>query len=360
MLVRGKEIEPNKDLVYGAPGSGKTPLGITYPKPVIVDFEGSATQYDCVKWPVKSYSDFLQFYEFILSEEGFEFETVVFDTIDWFEQYFIQEILRIDDQKSITNHKAYGFGAGDKRIAEFIIKTIFPILETIHQSGKNIVLLAHSYAKNINDPKNGAYDIFTLKLTKSGSSLFSEWAQNMFYIEHDINVESQKGLGKPLAVTTQNVKIHTRRTGYFDAKRRNKDISDVMSFNFKTNPYIKHVWRDPIESVLAEFEAMIKRCNTTGDLEFVRSEIANTKPRYNKILKQLTKDRYIELWQKENSPFIDPATADEKLMQVLDIKDEYIRKKLSYFVAGQADKENMYYIKNKKAFYFKKDQKQNA
>ncbi len=241
--TKGKLNTPNKDLIYGVEGVGKSSLASTYPSPLFLDFEGSTDEMDVDRIPIESWDDFAEVSNLLLkSKDYYDVETVVFDTADWFEPIVISKILKDDGADSITDSKFYGFGAGDRRISEFVKSNIFPVLNAFLRSGRNVVIVAHALIKGIDDPIVGRYDSYIMKSGKIFSATIKEWCSNMFFLNFETHMEYKKGLEKNKAKGGRERFIHTTRTPQYEAKNRIK-APERMRFIEGKNPYEKHIHR---------------------------------------------------------------------------------------------------------------------
>lgn len=68
-------------LVYGAPGSGKTRLGSTFPKPVIINMQGNMTTLRHLDIPVFTPETRDDVVHILASDEAAKAETIVFDQV---------------------------------------------------------------------------------------------------------------------------------------------------------------------------------------------------------------------------------------------------------------------------------------
>jgi hypothetical protein len=131
----------------------------------------------------------------------------------------------------------YGFGAGDKRIQGYWYKNIIPMFKAILNSGKNLVLLGHAEVKGQDDPINGRFDIYKLKMSKTSSSIVKEYCRNMFFMNFESHVKYKQGLEKNKLEGGRIRNIHTIRTPQYEAKCRTKGIQENLVFNEGVNPY---------------------------------------------------------------------------------------------------------------------------
>lgn len=232
---KGVKTTPSLDLIYGFEGVGKSSLGATYPAPLFLDTEGSTSDLDVHAIEVKDYASFVEAMQFACQSN--EYKSIVIDTVDWLDQMVIENILREDNATSITDSKLYGFGAGDKRIQGYWYKNIIPMFKAVLKSGKNLVMLGHAEVKGQDDPLNGRFDKYKLKMSKLSSSIVKEYVRNMFFMTFETHIEYRKGLEKNKLKGGRIRNIHTVHTPQYEAKCRTKGIPETMVFIEGINPY---------------------------------------------------------------------------------------------------------------------------
>lgn len=290
-ITKGVQDLPSKDLIYGVEGVGKSSLANTYPNPVFIDCEGSTIKLNASRLAISSYSEYQEACEFILSEEGDDFQTVVVDTTDWLENIVINEILREDGATTITDKKHYSFGAGDKRIEEFFRFKIIPTLERFMNSGKNVVLVSHAHIKGVDDPVTGRYDHYTLKMGKTASSILKEWVNNVFFMNYDQKLHKNYSVGKDTVSGGKEVFVFTQRTAQYNAKRRDK-LDDKIKFIEGVNPYPQII----------------------GVKEIVKSELLEESTEYTKALEYMATEAGKIRWIRKKFTF--SPEVESKLLSV--------------------------------------------
>ena len=91
--------------------------------------------------------------------------------------------------------------------------------------------------KGQDDPINGRFDIYKLKMSKLSSAIVKEYCRNMFFMNFETHIEYKKGLEKNRLKGGRIRNIHTIRTPQYEAKCRTKGIAETMVFNEGANPY---------------------------------------------------------------------------------------------------------------------------
>lgn len=91
-ITRGLIVKPQKVVVYGPEGIGKTTFAADFPDPLFIDTEGSTNVYDVARLPAPtSWTMLLDEVREVIKNPTC-CKTLVIDTIDWAEQLCVGHV----------------------------------------------------------------------------------------------------------------------------------------------------------------------------------------------------------------------------------------------------------------------------
>lgn len=235
-ITRGKIDSPQKTVIYGPEGIGKSTLASKFPNPVFIDTEGSTKKLDVAR--TKRPSSFAMLLEqvksFKFNQMGFK--TLVLDTADWAEMLCIAELCSKYNKDGI---EGFGYGKGYVYLAEEFGR-LLNLLEDLTEIGMNVVIVAHAAMRKFEQPDEmGSYDRWELKLQKKTAPLLKEWADMVLFANYKtyvINVDGQgadKGKNK---VQGGHRVMYTSHHPCWDAKNRH-DLPSEINMDYSE---IKH------------------------------------------------------------------------------------------------------------------------
>jgi len=214
-LISGKVAKPQRAVVYGPEGIGKSTLAAAFPNPVFLDTEGGTTHLDVTRFPrPENWEGATQCVE-QLRRAGHDFRTLVIDTADWLERLLIEHICRKANKDGIED---FGYGKGYTYLAEEFARFL-RTLEVLREGGMHLVLVAHSTIRKFEQPDAaGAYDRYELKLTKQCAPVVKEWCDLLLFVNYHTKVTDANG--KKRAVGGKERRIYTTHCAAYDAKNR--------------------------------------------------------------------------------------------------------------------------------------------
>ena len=169
--TKAKEMMPNRVLLYGSIGFGKSTLAASAPNPIFINIENRLSEIDTNALPVpKNYDEFYnQLIQVYKEEHGFK--CIVLDTIDALEALIYAKVCQENNVNAISD---IGYGGGyEQSLVKF--KKVLDALEKIRQDRKmTVILLAHAHVKMINNPLGADYDKYEIKLREKNAALIKE------------------------------------------------------------------------------------------------------------------------------------------------------------------------------------------
>lgn len=213
-MSSGTVQTPQRLLIYGPEGIGKSTFAAAMPDPVFLDTENGTLHLMCERYSgFTGWRDLLNTVSVASDYEGAS--TIVIDTLDSAER-MCQEAVCKDNSKSSI--EAFGYGKGYVYAKEEFEKLLLALDKCIGK-GLNVVMVAHSQMRKFERPdETGAFDRFELKLNKHISALVKEWADAVLFCDYEtFVVQDQNGKGK--ASGGKRV-IRTDHNPCWDAKNR--------------------------------------------------------------------------------------------------------------------------------------------
>lgn len=218
-VTRGIIARPQKVVLYGPEGIGKSTFASRFPAPLFLDVEGSTSQLDVARvGHIQSWQALTELVKEYNQSRG-DFQTLVIDTADWAERLCIRYICERDRKGGIED---YGYGAGYMKLLEEFSRLLELLNDTI-RAGSNVVLTAHAQIRKFEQPDEmGAYDRWELKLNKKTTAqtaaLVKEWADAVLFANYKTTVMTDEK-NKKKAVGGERV-LYTQHRPTWDAKNR--------------------------------------------------------------------------------------------------------------------------------------------
>lgn len=219
-VKRGTIQRPQKVVIYGVEGIGKSTFASHFPNPLFLDLEAGTAQLDVAR--IGEITSWSQLMEIIKEVNGTPslFGTLVIDTADWAEKLCMEHICAKYSKRGIED---FGYGSGYTYLAEEFSR-LLELLNVTVSSGLNVVMLAHAQIRKFEQPDEmGAYDRWELKLnkktTKQTASIVKEWADAVLFANYKTIVTTTKE-GKKKAQGGQDRVLYTEHAATWDAKNR--------------------------------------------------------------------------------------------------------------------------------------------
>ena len=227
-IIRGKIRKPQKVVVYGPEGIGKSTFAANFPDPLFIDTEGSTEQLDVQRFESpSSWEMLLEQVDYVIRNPHV-CKTLVIDTADWAETMCIESILAKDGTKSLAD---YDYGRGHLKNEEEFGRFL-NMLTRVTDKGVTVVVTAHSQLKQFIQPDElGSYDRYELKLEKKTSALLKEWADMLLFANYKTEVFTDGKTKKTKATGGKRV-MYTAHRPSWDAKNRH-GLEPELDFSYE-------------------------------------------------------------------------------------------------------------------------------
>lgn len=215
-IKTGPTARPQKTVIYGSEGIGKSTLASQFPTPLFLDLEDGTAHLSvrrltrtelptcaAVRAAIKE-----------IAQAGPDVAgTVVLDTVDWLEAMASEEVIAEAGDSKITSIESFGYGKGYTYLREKLT-LVLADLDRCIRAGQHVVLLAHSRVARHEPPDSAAYDRYELKMSKQVAPLVKEWADCLLFGNFVTLVTDGKGVGG------KKRRLWSERTAAIEAKNR--------------------------------------------------------------------------------------------------------------------------------------------
>lgn len=214
-ITRGIQADPERIVIHGAPGVGKSTLCADAPAPFFLDLEHGTKQLDVDRDDsIESWEQLLATVRWLITEPH-EFKTLVVDTLDRAEWLCWQHVCRVGGKASI---ESFSFGKGMVAAYE-AFRVLARELETLRAKRRvRIVLIAHSKIEKVPNPSGDDWERWTLKVDKRVAGLFYEGFDAVLFARRETFTRTTEA-GKVRGVGNDRV-IETEESPGWVAKNR--------------------------------------------------------------------------------------------------------------------------------------------
>lgn len=219
-VTRGRQDDPERLLVYGSAGIGKSTLAANAPAPIFLDLEGGSAQLDVARADgLLRWEDLLGAVQ-ALQTEAHDFQTAVIDTLDRAEWLCWQHLTQKVNVRSIEQ-VGKGYGKGYTAAYEEF-RRLFAALEALWRSRRmRVIVLAHAALEKVQNPTGPDYQRYTLKVHKQVAGLFYEACDATLFAHYDVAVSKDEDTDRGKAVAASDVRyVYTSEQPTHLAKNR--------------------------------------------------------------------------------------------------------------------------------------------
>lgn len=183
-LNKGVSKLPPRILMYGEEKIGKSSFAASAPNPVFLRTEDGEGNIDMKSWDITNYDEMFEALT-VLAKEEHDFNTLVVDTLDWFEPMVYRKLMvdrpKNDKGKDITNVDDYGYGKGYVFAMDYWNRLVDALNYIRNEKDMMVIMLAHAHIKSYSPPDSESYDRFSLKMNEKAAEKFMEFSDCIFF-----------------------------------------------------------------------------------------------------------------------------------------------------------------------------------
>ena len=184
---KAKTFPPQRIVIYGTPGIGKTTFAGTFPNPILVRLEDGAAALDIPTFPkvVIALSELDQALRALNKQHNFK--TLIIDSLDWLEPLVWRYVCR---QAGVENIEDFGYGKGYVKVDDVWRNIQSKIQKLCDNHKMNVVTIAHAVPVTVDPPDMDPYQRYSLKLHKRASAIWMEWADMILFVNYKTHLIS--------------------------------------------------------------------------------------------------------------------------------------------------------------------------
>ena len=159
-ITSGIINSPQKVIVYGPEGIGKSTFLAMFPNPIFIDTEGSTKRLAVKRFDKPTSWEMLkEQVRYVIAHKPCK--TLCIDTADWAERLCMEHICSKAGKAGIED---FGYGNGFTYMNEEFGR-LLNLLDDVIEAGINVAIAAHAQLIKFEQPdESGAYDRYELKL----------------------------------------------------------------------------------------------------------------------------------------------------------------------------------------------------
>lgn len=244
------QAEPIIITICGHPGSGKTYLASTFPKPFMIKTQGEATPRDMMHAPMsigetdttKKLWDQLM----ALLNDPHDYKTLIVDSATGLESLFVSDVIASDPKASNiqTAHGGYGAGRDAVTAMHLRVRKAAELLRV--KRGMHVVFVAHANIDRIDPPDSDSYTQYSLRLHQKSMSPYVDQVDLVGFMREETFIKGDTNERKR-AIGTGERELVVHMTPTAITKNR-FGITEPIPVKIGENPLAQYIGEAPAET----------------------------------------------------------------------------------------------------------------